>query len=51
MIHGIIHQATEPTLFNSAEIISKLELYLKKCFSYTFKYKYKYSNLVFFKQK
>ena len=56
-VSGNIDQATEPMLFNSTEILSKLELYLKNIFqirsntSFKYKYKYKYSNWVFFKYK
>ena len=56
-VSGNIEQATELMLFNSAEILLKLELYLKNIFqirsntSYKYKYKYKYANLVFFKYK
>ena len=58
-VSGNIDQATEPMLFNSAEILSKLELYLKNIFQirsntsfkYKYKYKYKYTNSVFFKYK
>ena len=34
-VSGNIEQATELMLFNSAEILLKLELYLKKYFSNT----------------
>ena len=56
-VSGNIEQATELMLFNSAEILLKLELYLKNIFqirsntSFKYKYKYKYTNLVFFKYK
>ena len=54
-VSGNIEQATELMLFNSAEILLKLELYLKNIFQIrsntSFKYKYKYTNLVFFKYK
>ena len=54
-VSGNIDQATEPMLFNSAEILSKLELYLKNIFQIrsntSFKYKYKYTKSVFFKYK
>ena len=52
-----IEQATELMLFNSTEILLKLELYLKNIFQirsntlFKYKYKYKYANLVFFKYK
>ena len=51
-VSGNIEQATELMLFNSAKILLKLELYLKNIFQIrsntSFKYKYKYANLVFF---
>ena len=54
-VSGNTEQATELMLFNSAEILLKLELYLKNIFQIrsntSFKYKYKYANLVFFKYK
>ena len=56
-VRGNIEQATELMLFNSTEILLKLELYLKNIFQirsntlFKYKYKYKYANLVFFKYK
>ena len=56
-VSGNIDQATEPMLFSSAEILSKLELYLINIFqirsntSFKYKYKYKYTKSVFFKYK
>ena len=58
-VTGNIEQATELMLFISAEILLKLEQYLKNIFQirsntlfkYKYKYKYKYANLVFFKYK
>ena len=52
-VSGNIEQANELMLFNCAEILLKLELYLKNIFqilsntSFKYKYKYKYTNLVF----
>ena len=54
-VSDYIEQANELMLFNCAEILLKLELYLKNIFQIlsntSFKYKYKYTNLVFFKYK
>ena len=52
-VSGNIDQATEPMLFNSAEILSKLDLYLKNIFQIrsNTSFKYKYTNSVFFKYK
>ena len=50
---GNIDQATELMLFNSGEILLKLELYVKNIFRIrsNILFKYKYTNLVFFKCK
>ena len=54
-VSGNTEQATELMLFNSVEILLKLELYLKNIFQIrsntSIKYKYKYAKLVFFKYK